>query len=158
MWYITSNLLLPPKISKFNASHNRMVKTKERISFCISFVQNVLEMTVFWDIVPCNLVETDRRFGGAYCLHHHGDDVLNQWWESPFKSCQWEHCSLSFTDSVKSYITTFKRIRHILILVVFFTSFGIAYTFFNLGLYTIYTEKCLHYVRKNFGLDWIHVA
>jgi hypothetical protein len=27
-------------------------------------------MTVFWDIEPCSLVKVDRRFRGAYCLHH----------------------------------------------------------------------------------------
>jgi hypothetical protein len=31
---------------------------------------------VFWDIVPCCLVEIDRRLGGTYCLHHQGDE----WW------------------------------------------------------------------------------
>jgi hypothetical protein len=30
-----------------------------------------IKMTVFWDVAQCSLVETDRRFGGAYCLHHH---------------------------------------------------------------------------------------
>jgi hypothetical protein len=24
----------------------------------------------FWDTAPCGLVELDRRFRGAYCLHH----------------------------------------------------------------------------------------
>jgi hypothetical protein len=32
-------------------------------------------MTVFWDIAPWNLVETDQR--GVYCLHHQGDDRLH---------------------------------------------------------------------------------
>jgi hypothetical protein len=25
-----------------------------------------LKMTIFWDVVPCSLVEVDRRFRGAY--------------------------------------------------------------------------------------------
>jgi hypothetical protein len=25
---------------------------------------------VFWDVAPCSLLEIDRRFSGAYCLHH----------------------------------------------------------------------------------------
>jgi hypothetical protein len=25
-------------------------------------------MTAFWDLLPCSLVEVDRRFGGAYCI------------------------------------------------------------------------------------------
>jgi hypothetical protein len=31
-------------------------------------------MTVFWVAAPCRLVEVNRCFRGAYCLHHHGDD------------------------------------------------------------------------------------
>jgi hypothetical protein len=30
-------------------------------------------MAVFWDAAPCSLVETDRHFGGAYCLHYECD-------------------------------------------------------------------------------------
>jgi hypothetical protein len=33
-----------------------------------------MKMSVFWNIAPCSLVETDRRFRGAYCFHHHGHD------------------------------------------------------------------------------------
>jgi hypothetical protein len=32
-----------------------------------------MKVTVFWDVVPCCLIQTDRRFGGVYCLHHQGD-------------------------------------------------------------------------------------
>jgi hypothetical protein len=31
-----------------------------------------MKMTVFCDAEPCNLVETDQHFKGAYCLSHHG--------------------------------------------------------------------------------------
>jgi hypothetical protein len=31
-----------------------------------------IKTTVFWDVAPCSLVETDRRFRGAFCLHHQG--------------------------------------------------------------------------------------
>jgi hypothetical protein len=31
-----------------------------------------MKMAVFWDVAPCSLVDTDRRFRGAYCLHHQG--------------------------------------------------------------------------------------
>jgi hypothetical protein len=30
-----------------------------------------MNMTVFWDVAPCCRVEIDRRFRGAYCLHHY---------------------------------------------------------------------------------------
>jgi hypothetical protein len=44
----------------------------------ISILTNVsrklsLEMIVLWDVAPCNLVEIDRHFRDAYCLHHQGD-------------------------------------------------------------------------------------
>jgi hypothetical protein len=32
-----------------------------------------IKMTVYWDVVPCSLVEIDRRFRGACCLSHQGD-------------------------------------------------------------------------------------
>jgi hypothetical protein len=32
-----------------------------------------LKFRVFWDVAPCSHVEMDRRFRGAYCLHHQGD-------------------------------------------------------------------------------------
>jgi hypothetical protein len=28
------------------------------------------KMAVFWDAAPCSLLEIDRRFRSAYCLHH----------------------------------------------------------------------------------------
>jgi hypothetical protein len=34
-----------------------------------------MNMAVFWDVAPCSLVESDRRFRDAYCLYrqgHHG--------------------------------------------------------------------------------------
>jgi hypothetical protein len=30
-------------------------------------------MTVFWDVTPCSLIETDWHLGGADCLHLQGD-------------------------------------------------------------------------------------
>jgi hypothetical protein len=27
------------------------------------------KMTIFWDMLPCNLLERCHRLGGAYCLH-----------------------------------------------------------------------------------------
>jgi hypothetical protein len=31
-------------------------------------------MTAFWNIAPCSVVEVGRRFRGAYCFHHQGDE------------------------------------------------------------------------------------
>jgi hypothetical protein len=30
-----------------------------------------VNITAFWDIASCSLFEVDRRFRGAYCLHHY---------------------------------------------------------------------------------------
>jgi hypothetical protein len=32
-----------------------------------------VNMAVFWDVVPCSQVDTDRRFRSTYCLHHQGE-------------------------------------------------------------------------------------
>jgi hypothetical protein len=37
-----------------------------------------MKMIVFWDTAPCSLVEIDRRFRDAYCLHHRPDDEGNK--------------------------------------------------------------------------------
>jgi hypothetical protein len=31
-----------------------------------------MKMDVFWDVASYSLIDTDRRFRGAYCLHHQG--------------------------------------------------------------------------------------
>jgi hypothetical protein len=38
---------------------------------------NCMKMTAFWDIVPCSLVKTERRFRVAYCLNRQGDKCLS---------------------------------------------------------------------------------
>jgi hypothetical protein len=32
-----------------------------------------MNITVFWVLAPCSLLETYRRLRGSYCLHHYGD-------------------------------------------------------------------------------------
>jgi len=31
-----------------------------------------IKMAVSWDVAPCSVVDTERRFRDAYCLHHQG--------------------------------------------------------------------------------------
>jgi hypothetical protein len=33
-----------------------------------------MKIRAFWDVAPCSLVGIDRRFRGAYCLHHQDED------------------------------------------------------------------------------------
>jgi hypothetical protein len=50
------------------------VDFKERIFLAAVISVGLVLLTDFWDAAPRSLVETDRRFRGAYCLHHHGSD------------------------------------------------------------------------------------
>jgi SNF family Na+-dependent transporter len=43
-------------------------------ALCI-FIQ--FEMTALWNIALCSLVEVDRHFRGAYCLHHQGNEAVS---------------------------------------------------------------------------------
>jgi hypothetical protein len=36
--------------------------------------EECLEMTVFWDIAPYNIIEVGRRLRGAYYVSYQGDD------------------------------------------------------------------------------------
>jgi hypothetical protein len=40
------------------------------VRFQVPTVANMKMIIAFWDVSPCSLVEVDRRFIGAYCLHH----------------------------------------------------------------------------------------
>jgi hypothetical protein len=40
------------------------------------FLRQLLWRLLFWNVAPCSLIETHRRFGGAYCLFHEGDELL----------------------------------------------------------------------------------
>jgi hypothetical protein len=38
------------------------------------FTSASMKIVAFWDIAPCRLAETVRRFRGVHCLHHQGDE------------------------------------------------------------------------------------
>jgi hypothetical protein len=38
-------------------------------------VAKTMKISVLWDVAPCCLVDIDRRFRGAYCLHYKGEAV-----------------------------------------------------------------------------------
>jgi hypothetical protein len=44
----------------------------------IKVTSQKLNSAVFWVVAPCNLVEVYRRFRGACCLHHQGDDSVKK--------------------------------------------------------------------------------
>jgi hypothetical protein len=66
---------------------------------------------VFWDVLPCKMI-VDRRFRGAYCLHHQG----RQFWTS--YSPPWEleishkWLKLKVFEDVRIKVTNFLDIIH----------------------------------------------
>jgi hypothetical protein len=46
--------------------------TYQLLSFDVLKTTN-MKMGIFLDVAPCSLVDTNRRFRGAYCFHHQGD-------------------------------------------------------------------------------------
>jgi hypothetical protein len=43
------------------------------VRFQVLKAASMMFRVVFWDILPCKMI-VDRRFRGAYCLHHQGDE------------------------------------------------------------------------------------
>jgi hypothetical protein len=39
--------------------------------------EDVLKITIFWDITPCNSLKVNRRFGGTYRLHLQEDSTVH---------------------------------------------------------------------------------
>jgi hypothetical protein len=74
------------------------------VRFQVLTAASMMLRVVFWDILPCKMI-VDRRFRGAYCLHHQGW-VLN-WTElhtrrsENFKS---KIVVLFVTSSVETYL------------------------------------------------------
>jgi hypothetical protein len=62
IWWLVGNNAIQPSNLLYLSSPVR--HNTETINF------KHLKMTVFWDIAPCNLVETDRRFRGANYSKH----------------------------------------------------------------------------------------
>jgi hypothetical protein len=52
------------RINRPNNRHTEINSIKDR---------HIMKMAVLWDVSPCSLVDIDRCFRGAYCLHHQGD-------------------------------------------------------------------------------------
>jgi len=41
------------------------------VRFEVLTAASMMFRIVFWDVLPCKMI-VDRRFRGAYCLHHQG--------------------------------------------------------------------------------------
>jgi hypothetical protein len=71
--------------------HRLMIKKQQRLE------------RAFWDVTPCSLAGVDRRFRGAYCLHHQGDEIS-------YKNNGIENGSLSVTRKKKGAPSLFGSI------------------------------------------------
>jgi hypothetical protein len=55
---------------KSNVTENRKKVHSNFTRKQIQQRKNIVFRIVFWDVLPCKMI-VDRRFRGAYCLHHH---------------------------------------------------------------------------------------
>jgi hypothetical protein len=74
---------------------------------------------VFWDVAPCSQVEVDRRFRGAYCLHHQGDATCMKHLHVPtcilfswLKSFFYTHISERDEQNILKLEFTLFRLKH----------------------------------------------
>jgi hypothetical protein len=64
---------------------------------------------VFWDVAQFSPVEVDRRFRGAYCLHHRPDDggsTVRVRALKPWKECG--KCEVGGGSEKKMYLILFR--------------------------------------------------
>jgi hypothetical protein len=65
-----------------------------------------MKMTAFWYIAPCSLVEVNRRFRSAYCLHHQGDNYSIELFISlMMEVVRTSDTSANFNEITRQYIT-----------------------------------------------------
>jgi hypothetical protein len=74
-----------------------------------------MKMTVFWNSVPCSVIESDQCFRGAYCLHQQDfqSEQLVLWLKFRFCFSEMQNvmatpafslCSIHFVSSQPIYI------------------------------------------------------
>jgi hypothetical protein len=60
------------------------------------------KMVVFWGLSPCSLVEVNRRFRCAYCLHDQGDEVSTNFYKITRRSIPEGRLDILCRDNLKS--------------------------------------------------------
>jgi len=45
------------------------------VRFQVLTAASMMFRIVFWDVLPCKII-VDRRFRGAYCLHHRRSTII----------------------------------------------------------------------------------
>jgi hypothetical protein len=85
--HILMNLTREMTSCEYNSRANDLVESKCCTNLVYRSCQNFaifpppfatellsIKKAVFWVVAPCSLVEVYRRFRGACCLHHQGDE------------------------------------------------------------------------------------
>jgi hypothetical protein len=82
-----------------------------------NWLQYFKKMAVFWDVVPCSLVGTDRRIRGAYYLHYRPDDgdsklllIVGQYLQTTRRNIPEDsHLHIRRRENLKSHLQDFVR-------------------------------------------------
>jgi hypothetical protein len=59
------------KVSYITARVTKKKSGTVIVRFQVLTAAGMMFRIVFWDVLPCKII-VDRRFRGAYCLHHQG--------------------------------------------------------------------------------------
>jgi hypothetical protein len=62
------------RMRKQNSNPDKNIPVAADMSNGLYERQGFVKFRVFWDILPCSQTDVDRRFRGACCLHHQGDE------------------------------------------------------------------------------------
>jgi hypothetical protein len=57
-------------------NEKKLIKIHERKAVSPVSLKKTMNITVFRDVEPYSLVENDRRFRSAHCLHYQGDRLV----------------------------------------------------------------------------------
>jgi hypothetical protein len=89
-WRISGSemLISPLLISCLSSITIHQIYVLKVNGYPILLLSLIMKMTIFWGAASSSLVENDRRFGGAFCLHLQGDSTIPE--ESPSHSWMWE--------------------------------------------------------------------
>jgi hypothetical protein len=64
------------QVSKIQSPNNHLLPVHIRTCAAVRFqviTAASMKFRILWDVLPCSQVDVDRRFRGAYCLHHQSD-------------------------------------------------------------------------------------
>jgi hypothetical protein len=84
-----------------------------RLTLCSRRINEPVKMSDFWDVVPCSLIESKRRFRDAYCLHRKGVAAMQHprshplSYSSPWKSWNPTKWNRNASESKKFTLTTY---------------------------------------------------